>query len=117
MLEINKKIIQKTIELKNIDILELLRYGLDHTFIDDVFCSAIAMELMNQGCVTDCPHILNLASLVSNKYENQYERAQAIIIEATKKSNDAFEGKKQLYNKIWFYLFQLNDLLKLDVVQ
>lgn len=83
MLEHNNKIIQKIIELKKIDIRELLRYGLEHEFIDGEFCSAIALELMSKNISNDT--IVELASLIRNKYENQYEKAYAIMNEATKK--------------------------------
>lgn len=114
MLEHNNKIIQKIIELRKIDILEFLRYGLEHEFIDGEFCSATALELMSKNSINDT--ILELASLIRNKYENQYEKAYAIIIEATKKTDVTYNERKQLYNKIWFFVFQLNNLLKLGIV-
>ena len=117
MLEKNEQIIQKIIELKNIDFFELLRYGLNHQFIDGELCSGVALKLISENIITDNPYLLELASLVRNDYENQFEKAQVIILEATKKGDGAFEGKKQLYNKVWFYLFQLNDLLTLNIVQ
>lgn len=117
MLEHNNKIIHKIIELKKIDILEFLRYGLEHEFIDGEFCSAVAIELMNKNSITDNPYVLELASLMRTEYENQYEKAQVIIIEATKKTDVTYNERKQLYNKIWFYVFQLNDLLKSGIVE
>ncbi|MGE0010124.1 MAG: hypothetical protein AB7F19_06325 [Candidatus Babeliales bacterium] len=117
MLEQNKKIIQKIIELKKIDILELLRYGLEHKFIDSEFCSTIAIVLLSQNIIIDNTYVLELASLMHTQYENHYERVQALIAEATQKQDNSYSERQQLYNKIWFYLFQLNNLLILEIVQ
>ncbi len=111
MLEHNNKIIQKIIELKKTDILELLRYGLEHEFIDGEFCSSVVIELLSKNIITDNPYALDIASLIRTKYENQYEKTQLLIVEATKKTDVTYNERKQLYNKIWFYIFQLNDLL------
>lgn len=116
MLISNTRVIQKIIELKNIDFLELLKYGLEHTFISDAFCSSFAIELMNQKILTNNPTIIELASLIQSSYENQYEKAQSIITEATKKTSREYENRRQLYNKIWFYLFQVDNFIKLNIM-
>ena len=91
-------VINKIIELKNIKIWNLIRYGYEIKVVNDQFLITLAEEL-----------ILNKKEMSSVTYEiasvssNDSQKAGAFLIRNVHIDSFSFEEKEQ-YNKVWFYL-------------
>ena len=112
-MENTKCLIQKIIELKNVNIWHVLYYAYQRTLIDNEFLIDYAIELLSQNKTND-PKIVELAGLLDSETQ-QAEKIFEIFV-AEKDKEKILYTESPAYNKIWFYLILAADMCEEKII-
>ena len=107
------ELIQKILELKNVNVWSVIYYGLNRVLISKEFCIRFA-----ETCLAKKEHIDNpLAMELGNLMDYEYDKVYELLDSLTQDKESIMIENNQLYNKLWFYLSLAADLKKLDIVK
>jgi hypothetical protein len=114
IMENKEALIKKMLDLKNIDFIALLYYGLHRELINDSFCVDFAMKALGDQVLTT-PLIVDLASILTQEEITRDLLPSKLIEESVKNKDEILIEKGQFYNKIWFYLTLAADVYALGL--
>lgn len=109
----NNNLINVILKLKNINLWNLIYYGLNRFIIDNEFCVEFAIaSLMNN--LPENSKIITLAGLLPNEYSEAHLLVEEMIDNKDKES--ILTSEEQFYNKIWFYLSCATEMKDLNII-
>jgi len=112
LMENKEQILEKMLGLKNVDIWELLYYGLKRKLIDTQFIEDYVFAYLNHKEQPQDPLFLEIAGLLNN----EKEQILPIVENAIKNPHDILTSNGELYNKVWFYLSIAADMSKANII-
>lgn len=99
-------VIQKIFDLKNVNFVELIFFGMARGFIDNDFVVDFAMKALEYERLAQKTLWLEIAGLL----KNEYDQAPTLIEQAIKNKQNVLTEQSSLYNRIWFYLSLAADM-------
>jgi hypothetical protein len=115
IMENKEALIKKILDLKNIDFIALLYYGLHRELINNTFCVDFAMKALdNQKLATAL--MAELAGLSLDEIIRDLVPSK--LIESSIKDKEVILIEQgQFYNKLWFYLTLAADMYTLNLIE
>ena len=114
MTEKNKNcLIQKILNLKNIDLWKVIYFGYERNLIDTSFIVDFAIEYLAQSVEPADQLTLEIASLL----KNQYDQVPRLFEKHVQNRDAVITTDGQKYNKIWFYLTLAADMCEDKIIE
>ena len=99
-------VIQKMLELHDVNFMELIFFGMAHGFVDNVFVVDFAMKALEYEKFAKDTTWIEIAGLL----KNEYDKTPILVEKEIKSKNEIITTKSSIYNKVWFYLALAADI-------